>query len=126
MLPDVYTGTQTNMIKSFGKKLKEKCIRIYVASMKDKLRYIREDENSKLYIYSLLKDSYQYESYLNIRYKHINELTKFRLSMHWLPIERNRYCREKLDRNKRICTLCTKYLGSEFHALIECNHDSLR
>ncbi len=40
--------------------------------------------------------------------------------MHWLPIERNRYCREKLDRIKRICT---KTLGN---ALIECNRDSLR
>ena len=49
-------------------------------------------------------------------------ITKFRTSNHYLPIETGRISKVKIPPDKRICTLCqSNTIGNEFHALIKCN-----
>ena len=65
-----------------------------------------------------------YEEYLNIR--GINSLIRFRLSAHWLPIERGRHKRPIINREDRLCPLCKTCVGDEIHALMECKSDELK
>ena len=73
-----------------------------------------------------LKTNYAYESY-NIetcpQYKYI---AKFRLSDHFLPIERGRYFKPKLQRNEPSCTLCHSDVGTEMHALFQCSNTIIK
>ena len=82
---------------------------------------IRKDCDSKLWVYSQIKSKYNYEFYLDAKQSERNLVTKFRLSAHWLPIERLRYTKPKIERKSRLCTLCHKGLGNEYHALMECD-----
>ena len=52
-------------------------------------------------------------------------ITKFRLSDHYLPIERGRYMKPKIPRHERTCTLCKLSVGDEIHALFLCKSDTL-
>ena len=47
------------------------------------------------------------------------------MSVHWLPIERLRYSKPKIERKNRLCTLCNLATGNEYHALMECNSKNL-
>ena len=53
-------------------------------------------------------------------------MQKFRLSDHFLPIERGRYLKPKLLRNERLCSLCNSNADTEIHALFQCTNDILR
>ena len=46
----------------------------------------------------------------------------FRLSIHWLPIERVRYDKPNIERNKRLCSFCNAAVGNEFHVLMACTN----
>ena len=72
-------------------------------------------------IYSRIKTHYKYETYLTLHY-----FTKFRLSNHYLPIEKGRYVKPKLNRNQRICTFCKSHVGDELHVLFECEHGTIK
>ena len=87
---------------------------------------IRKNEDTKLWVFSLIKDNFVYEKYLDIRHSKKNIITKFRLSAHWLPIERMRYCKPKIPRQQRICTFCKIKIGTEYHALMECTNPQLQ
>ena len=53
-------------------------------------------------------------------------ITKFRLSNHYLPIEKGRYVKPKLNRNQRLCTFCKSHVGDELHVLFECEHGTIK
>ena len=84
----------------------------------------RNNVHAKLHLYSQVKDDFTYEEYLNIR--GINSLIRFRLSAHWLPIERGRHKRPIINREDRLCPLCKTCVGDEIHALMECKSDELK
>ena len=77
---------------------------------------------SKLEMYKTIKREFCYSNYLNIRNPMLNILTKFRMSLHWLPIERGRYIRPKIPRHERLRLFCNLDVGSEFHVFMECKH----
>ena len=78
--------------------IKKKFKDIYEQSVYDKLLALQSNEETKLNIYSRIKTHYKYETYLNLHpYNKI--ITKFRLSNHYLPIEKGRYVKPKLNRN---------------------------
>ena len=63
--------------------------------------------------------------YNNIKFRNIfGELivlsAKFRCGNHNLPIESG--CRRGIPHNLRICELCTKDIGDEFHYIFNCPH----
>ena len=80
--------------------------------------------HAKLHLYSQVKDDFTYEEYLNIR--GINSRIRFRLSAHWLPIERGRHKRPIINREDRLYPLCKTCVGDEIHALMECKSDELK
>ena len=47
-------------------------------------------------------------------------MAKYLCRNHNLPIESG--CRRGIPRNLRICQLCTKYTGDEFHYIFNCPH----
>ncbi len=106
--------------------MKEKCTTKYKQIIENELDVIHHNSlESKLLVYSLVKKGYEYEKYLHNNCINKREFTKFRLSAHWLPIERGRYTKPKTDRLLRVCTLCNKDVGNEFHALISCNSKAM-
>ena len=71
-------------------------------------------------LYEKIKKVYRFEPYLNynLNNKLRRLITQIRLYCHCLPVE---YLRRKgVPRQNRICTLCDKAIGSEFHVLAEC------
>ena len=105
--------------------IKKKCKDIYEQSVYDKLLALQSNEETKLNIYSRIKTHYKYETYLNLHpYNKI--ITKFRLSNHYLPIEKGRYVKPKLNRNQRLCTFCKSHVGDELHVLFECEHGTIK
>ena len=80
--------------------------------------------DTKLTIYSTLKTNYAYESYLET-YPHYRYIDKFRLSDQFLPIERGRYLKPKLQINERLCTFCHSDVGTEMHALFQCSNTNI-
>ena len=99
--------SQKDIINSFGKMIKESCVTVYTGIVDNKLKATKTDPSTKLGLYAHLKNDYKYESYLDSAHIHRNELSKFRLSSHWLPIERGRYVRPKLERS----IICKKSSG---------------
>ena len=82
--------------------------------------------DSKMGLFGMTKCQYTYSDYLDSCSQDVVALTKFRLSLHPFPIERGRYVRPKLPRNKRKCVFCNDYIGSEFHVMMECNNRILK
>ena len=71
-----------------------------------------------------VKEQFEYEKYMYLDSKRLNkhELIRFRLSIHWLPIERLRYNKPKIERNKRLYSFCNAAVGNEFHVLMTCTN----
>ncbi len=76
-------------------------------------------------MFGQLKTNYNYEQYLN-HSQYSKYITKFRLSDHYLPVERGRYMKPKIPRIDRKCILCRTSIGNEFHALFECTDSKLQ
>ena len=76
--------------------------------------------NRVLTLYKHFKVEFSYETYLDIfPTKYRVALSKLRLSAHSLLIETVRYCRNRVDRNERRCTLCDT--GDEYHFILICH-----
>ena len=91
--------------------------------MNEKLR----DTNNKLHLYCLIKNDYRCEDYLNITHNCLTTVIRFRLSLHWLPIERGRYSKPAIPRDDRICTFCdSNKIGNEIHCLLVCEGDKFK
>ena len=78
--------------------------------------------NPKLCIYNKIKTHITCEPYLELvkNKNHRNAITKIRTSSHTLEIERGRYAKPKVPREKRVCTLCG-VLEDEIHFVTACN-----
>ena len=109
-------------IKTVGKHFMRTCRfffvnNIFQPSMNENLR----DTNNKLHLYSLIKNDYRYEEYLNITHNCLTTFIRFHLSLHWLPIERGRCSKPKIPRDDRTCTFCdSNEIGNEIHCLLVC------
>jgi hypothetical protein len=117
--------TPKDIINCFGKEVTDKCMAFYSQAVGRQLEIGKTEPDFKLKIYAYIKNNYEYESYLDSNHRHRSELTKFRLSSHWLPIERGRYNRPKIVRAQRICTLCKSAIGDEMHAMFRCSFSTL-
>lgn len=80
-----------------------------------------EVTDSKLYMFSNVLIANDVPSYLKLVSDRTitREITKFRLSAHYLNIERGRYTKPKTPRNERICPHCT-LVESESHFFLHC------
>jgi hypothetical protein len=116
------TKTKTNHLT---KQLKDKLKTKYLDIFQERISQLRNCTDTKLSIYSKLKNVYKYEAYLNYS-KCSKYITKFRLSDHYLPIERGRYHRPKLPRDLRICPFCKSCICDEIHAFFECQHHDIK
>ena len=109
-----------------GKKLSKACERFYIEKIFEPFCNLeRENELDKLHIYGVIKTVFRYETYLDTTQKYTNALTRFRLSCHWLPIERGRYKNPVVPREQRLCPYCNGDVGNELHGLLECNSAKL-
>ena len=71
--------------------------------------------------YIQFKESFTYESYLDIsNIEHRKPVTRLRISVHNLPIERLRYTRPPTSADARFCPHCPTKIGNKVHFLIEC------
>ena len=96
----------------FKNRLRDQFIQDWKASI---------DSSPKLFYYAKVKNSFEYEEYLDkISNNTIRKyLTRFRLSSHNLEIELGRY--HGIDRENRICKICNlNSIESEFHFLLCC------
>ena len=82
-------------------------------------------KSSKLRTYSTFKRQYKYEKYLSCitDYQIRQDVTKFRLSNHKLPIEMGR--NHNIPADNRICDLCHQGIGDECHLLMKCRQPDM-
>ena len=95
-------------MKQYGGLVKEK-------SMQDLHMFLRK-----------INLEYKYEKYLDMTCENISEFTKFRMSTHWLPIERGRYEKPKVPREERLCYFCKSEVGTEYHVFMKCSDPIMR
>lgn len=70
--------------------------------------------------YKIFKHRLEFETYLtSLPTKLRHSVTRFRSRNHRLPIETGRWL--NIDYNERICNLCHKKIGDEFHYLLVCD-----
>ena len=97
-------------------KIKKICHKIY-----DEYWWSEIIKSPKAISYALFKNEISSEKYLfqikNI--KHINTLTRFRLSNHNLMIEKGRHFRPKIERNERFCFFLDE-IENEIHFVTKC------
>ena len=110
-----------NIANTFQQRLKD----IY---SQNAIRYINKDENSeggKMQFLRQLKDTYSFETYLNIENdQHRKSISQIRLSSHRLAIETGRW--QKIPKENRLCKYCNKCaIESESHFIFECQSYSL-
>ena len=89
-------------------------------AFKDSTASISSNPNTKLGLYAKVKTRWGYEKYLNSSWSR-KYITKFRLSDHFLPIERGRYHNPIIPRCERLCPYCKLTVGDEIHAIMECS-----
>ena len=86
-----------------------------------KQNWLSNMENSpKGITYKLFKNELHFEKYLDsLEDRGLFTFCKFRTLNHKLPIECGRW--QRLDRNQRLCNLCSETIGDEFHYIFDCN-----
>ena len=79
------------------------------------------DKNPSLRTYSMFKNNFGMEIYLDrvSNFKYRRAITRLRVSSHHLMIERGRHHTIKLDIAKRLCSNCGK-IEDEIHFLVDC------
>ena len=77
---------------------------------------------SSLQVYKYLKDTLQYEIYLDILPPDLRFfITRLRTSSHSLRIQTCRFSEKRIPRNERVCLLCTSgETEDEFHFVLKC------
>ena len=101
----------------------------YKKSVEDQLKIFKnQTTDSKLNTFANCYNEFSLQIYLdlNLSKSIVKNLTKLRISVHTLLIEKGRYFRPKLCRNLRLCSLCNK-IEDEEHFLSFCKkHDTLK
>ena len=81
--------------------------------------YSEIEQSSKCNLYRTYKSKFGLEKYLvNTPPNLLFYLVKYRTRNHKLPIENGRW--NNIPTNLRICNLCQKDIGDEFHYLLQC------
>lgn len=71
--------------------------------------------------YRLFKDNFEHSQYIKLlSTKNCKTLMRFRTRNTKLPVEVGRW--HSVPLNERICTLCNKDLGDEYHYILVCEH----
>ena len=81
-------------------------------------------DNRVLTLYETVKETFQYELYLDvIKDKYLcHAFTKLRVYSHKFRIETGRYDHSGIERQERLCELCTSgQVEDEYHFLFECS-----
>ena len=115
------SNTEWQRNNNLTKSLRKSYVKFFQNSMFE----LRNRTDTKLSIYANIKQNYCLETYLDL-YPKCQNITKFRLSDHNLPIERGRYLKPKLSRDMRICNICKVGVGDEFHVLFQCQNNEVR
>ena len=123
-IPMIKSNTIKRTLNSLVKPVMDNCRKYYINWFKDKLASLKNSEESKLQIFTLLKGQYQYECFLD-HTPFGKYIARFKLSAHNLPIERGRYTKPKTPRNLRMCTLCSSEVGNEIHAMFKYQNDDI-
>ena len=82
------------------------------------------ENNQKLTLYKHFKCNFEYERYMYMiqHKKYRNALAQLRLASHGLHIETGRYGRNRLERNERLCHLCSDGdIEDEYHFVFICS-----
>ena len=75
--------------------------------------------SNKCLTYRMFKNSFNFEDYLiKLPSYCVNQLIKFRTRNHQMPVEKGDWTKTPFD--QRICKLCSKEIGDEFHYLFVC------
>ena len=69
------------------------------------------EHDTKLSLYGIFKRNKKYKKYMDMTCENTNASTKFRMSTHWVPIERGRYEKPKVPREERLCSFCKTEVG---------------
>ena len=85
---------------------------------KDKIHEQARKGRSKFCTYLEMNPSLESSPLLDIIHPVVNDMTKFRLGSHFLPIETGRWTR--LSRDERLCNTCGE-IGDEKHILFSCS-----
>ena len=102
---------------------KESIVRIFTQRWRKDI-----ESSSKLRTYALVKKYFCVEPYiLHIRGNHlIKAMARYRMSSHYINIERGRFNNPEIPKNQRICTRCElNEIDDEIHLLLHCSamHD---
>ena len=81
--------------QQYGGLVKEKSIACFQDLFLRKIN-LEIEQDTKLSLDGIFKRNYKCEKYLDMTCENISEFTKFRMSTHWLPIERGRYEKPKV------------------------------
>ena len=101
--------------KWFVKSFKQKLIDQYFQNWNSLV-----DKSSTGINYRIFKDNFQINNYFSfLSNRQCKLLTAFRTRNHRLPVEVGRWCSTPV--NERICWLCTKDIGDEYHYIMTCN-----
>ena len=75
-----------------------------------------------LFLFSMIKKRFHYENYLDLISCNLTIfLCRIRTSSHCLRIEAERFNRNAVPRNERICLVCNNgEIEDEFHSILKC------
>ena len=103
-------------INSFKKKLKQRIKDNFFQHWTSEIIICRKCSNYRMFATTLNLKTHL----VNLSSRERGIKAKFRCRNHNLPIESG--CRQGIPRNIRLCELCTKYIGDEFHHIFNCPH----
>ena len=108
-----------NISKKINRHLKEE----YEKKFFEKLQSL--NEKSKIFLYSRIKTKYDIdEYYLKTTFENRKNVTKMKISDHYLEVERGRY--KRIKREDRICQFCDlREIDDENHFFFSCSKNSV-
>jgi len=81
------------------------------------------EQSSGCFTYKLFKKEFEFEKYLvSTPPKFLIPMIRFRTRNHRLPIETGRWA--NIPRENRLCPLCQRDIGDEFHYILSCSYFS--
>lgn len=99
----------------------------YSSDMNNELSRLRNQiQDNKLNTFSNIYSQFSLQNYLSfgLPKAKTKELSKLRISAHDLLIERGRYFRPRIPRERRVCTSCNK-IEDEEHFMLYCSKNSI-